>query len=141
LRFAVSEVLADPDRIGDGKDAMLADLLRKPEPRGWGRSVGAAIAAEVTEARLPLVLLAQIAADREQTMSEATWRTANGSAARWFVFLASTGYTLADIEQRVVNDAQGATTPPTPADRDDDDQGDSDDPDGDDDGDGFDPAA
>jgi hypothetical protein len=119
LRFAVGEVLADPDRIGDGKDAMLAELLRKPEPRAWGRSVGAAAATEASEARLPLVLLAQIAAAREQTMSEATWRTANGSAARWFVFLASTGYTLADIEQRVVNDARDATTSPMPTDRDD----------------------
>jgi hypothetical protein len=87
---------------------VLAELLRKPEPRAWGRSVGAAVAAVVSEGRLPLVLLAQIAADREQTMSEATWRNANPAAARWFTFLGSTGYILADIERRVVNDTQGA---------------------------------
>lgn len=110
LRFAVREVLAEPDRVGDGKDALLADLLRRPEPHGWGRSVAAAAAAEVGEARLALVLLAQVAADREATMNEGTWRNANRPAARWFTFLASTGYSLADIEQRVVNDAQVATT-------------------------------
>jgi hypothetical protein len=54
------------------------------------------------ETRLPLILLAQIAADVEQTMYESTWRNVNP---RWFRFLASTGYTLADVEQRVVNDA------------------------------------
>ncbi len=91
LRFAVGEVLAEPDRVGDGKDALLADLLRRPEPHGWGRSVGAAATAEVGEARLALVLLAQVAADREATMNEGTWRNANPSAARWFMFLASAG--------------------------------------------------
>ena len=146
LRFAVSEVLAEPDRVGDGKDALLADLLRKPEPHGWGRSVGAAAAAEVGEARLALVLLAQVAADREATMNEGTWRNANPSAARWFSFLASTGYTLADIEQRVVNDAQGTTTQgdrhPSDGDPGDGDSGDGDSGDGaNEDDDGFDPAA
>ena len=76
---------------------MLAELLRKPEPRAWGRSVGDAVDAEVSEGRLPLVLLAQIAADREQTMSEATWRNANPAAARWFTFLGSTHYTHVDV--------------------------------------------
>jgi ParB family chromosome partitioning protein len=109
MRFAVSEILAEPDRVGDGKDALLADLLHRPEPGySYGRRVGAAASAEVTETRLPLLLLAQVAADREQTMSEATWRHANPTVARWFSFLASTGYTLADIEQRVVNDAHSA---------------------------------
>jgi len=111
LRFCVTEILAEPDRVGDGKDTLLADLLHKPEPgHSYGRGVGATAAADVTEARLPLLLLAQIAADREQTMSEATWRHANPSAARWFAFLASTGYTLADIEQRVIHDAQSTLT-------------------------------
>jgi ParB family transcriptional regulator, chromosome partitioning protein len=105
LRFCVTEILAEPDRVGDGKDALLADLLHKPEPGySYGRKVGAGAAADVTEARLPLLLLAQVAADREQTMSDATWRHANPGAARWFAFLASTGYTLAHIEQRVLDD-------------------------------------
>jgi hypothetical protein len=40
-------------------------------------------------------------------MGEHTWRQVSPGAARWFGFLASTGYTLADIEQKVVDDAQG----------------------------------
>ena len=146
----MSEVLAEPDRVGDGKDALLADLLRKPEPHGWGRSVGSAAAAEAAEARLPLVLLAQVAADREATMNESTWRSSNPSAARWFTFLASTGYTLADIEQWVVNDAQSTTAEgdgnPTEADPGDGEVGPGDGGDGDrweqgGDQEGFDPAA
>jgi len=46
-------------------------------------------------------------------MGELTWRQVSPGAARWFSFLASTGYTLADIEQKVVDDAQGG-----PGDRD-----------------------
>jgi ParB family chromosome partitioning protein len=107
LRYAVSEILAGPDRVGDGKDALLADLLGKTEPtRTWGRQIGAAAVANAAEARLPLLLLAQVAADREQTMNEQTWRQTSHTAARWFSYLVATGYTLADIEQRVVADAE-----------------------------------
>jgi ParB family chromosome partitioning protein len=106
LRFAVTEILGNPDRDGDGADSLLADLFRQPEPgSSYGRRVGAAAAANVGEGRLPLLLLAQVAADVEASMTEATWRNANPRAARWFRFLASTGYTLADIEQKVVDDA------------------------------------
>lgn len=109
LRFAVTEIVSAPDRVGDGKDEMLADLLHKTQPgHSYGRHVGAAAVANVTEARLPLLLLAQVAADREQTMDEGTWRSVNPAAARWFAYLATTGYTLADIEQRVVDDATSA---------------------------------
>jgi ParB family chromosome partitioning protein len=124
LRFAVSEVLSDPDRVGDGKDSLLADLLHKPEPGfSYGRQVGAAAAAGATEARLPLLLLAQVAADREQSMNEGTWRSVNPRAARWFLFLSASGYTLADVEQRVVNDAADANA--SQADGDGPDDGDS----------------
>jgi ParB family chromosome partitioning protein len=145
LRFCVTEILAEPDRVGDGKDALLAELLHKPEAgHSYGRRVGAAAAAEVTEARLPLLLLAQVAADREQTMSEGAWRHANAAAARWFTFLASTGYALADIEQRVVNDAQRTGTDDT-AEGDEPGHSDDDDPDGrrdePDEAEEFDPAA
>jgi hypothetical protein len=104
-----TEILGAPDRVGDGKDALLADLLSKPEPtQSWGRAVGSAAVTDATEARLPLLLLAQVAADREQSMSEQTWRQVNRGAARWFGFLASTGYALAAIEQKVVDDAHAS---------------------------------
>jgi ParB family chromosome partitioning protein len=105
LRFVTAEIVAAPDRVGDGKDELLADLLSKPTPtQSWGRTIGAAAVANVTEARLPLLLLAQVAADREQAMDESTWRSVHPSAARWLTFLATTGYTLAPIEQKIVDD-------------------------------------
>jgi ParB family chromosome partitioning protein len=103
LRFAVTEVLIDPDRVGDGRDELLAVLLGVEKPGGWGRTVGAAHMAKVGEAQLPLALLAQVAADREQTMDVMTWRHCPAAAARWLSFLASTGYTLSEVEQLVVD--------------------------------------
>ena len=113
LRYAVGEVMAAPERVGDGKDEMLAALLGAEAERGWGRRVGPAHAARASEARLPLVLLAQVSADREQTMDVHTWRRRDQAAARYLSFLASTGYQLSDIEQQVVNEGsadQGADT-------------------------------
>jgi ParB family transcriptional regulator, chromosome partitioning protein len=113
LRFAVTEIVSAPDRVGDGKDEILADLLHQPQPgHSYGRHVGPDAAATVTEARLPLLLLAQVAADREQTMNDGTWRSVNPAAARWLAYLAATGYTLADIEQRVIDDATHAAETP-----------------------------
>jgi ParB family chromosome partitioning protein len=103
LRFAVTEVLVAPDRVGDGKDSMLAALLAVEDPGGWGRTVGEAHMTKVGEAQLPLALLAQVAADREQTMDVMTWRHCPAAAARWLSFLASTGYTLSEVEQLVVD--------------------------------------
>jgi ParB family chromosome partitioning protein len=106
LRFVTAEIVGAPDLVGDGKDELLADLLSKPTPtQSWGRAVGAAAVANATEARLPLLLLAQVAADREQTMNESTWRSVHSNAARWLAFLAATGYTLAPVEQKVVDAA------------------------------------
>jgi hypothetical protein len=59
----------------------------------------------VSDAQLPLALLAQVAADREQTMDVHTLRQRSADAARWLAFLATTGYVLSDIEQHVVDDA------------------------------------
>jgi ParB family chromosome partitioning protein len=105
LRFVVTELLAEPERFGDGKDELLADLLGTTAPGGWRRSVGPAHAARLAEARLPLALLAQLAADRGQTMGVHTWRQVSPASARWLTFLASAGYVLADIEQCVVDRA------------------------------------
>ena len=107
LRYAVGEVLAAPERVGDGKDEILAGLVGVEAESGWGRHVGPAHAARATEARLPLALLAQVAADREQTMDVHTWRRRDQATARYLSFLASTGYQLSEIEQRVVDEGLG----------------------------------
>jgi ParB family chromosome partitioning protein len=110
LRYLVTEVMVDPDAVGTGDDELLAELLGVDTPRGR-RQVGVDFAAKLPDARLPLALLAQVAADVEQTMGVHTWRHPSPTAARWLAFLASTGYTLADIEQLVVNDAVAERAP------------------------------
>ena len=107
LRYVAQEIAGQPDRVGDGKEELLAELLGVDRPAGYGRSVGAANAAKVTDAQLPLTLLAQVAADREQTIGVHTWRNRNAEAARWLTFLAATGYVLSEIEQHVVDQASG----------------------------------
>jgi hypothetical protein len=63
--------------------------------------------------RLPLVLLAQVAAAREQSMDVYTWRKTRPEVeARWLAFLAGTGYTLSDIEQTVIDNAAPRTSGP-----------------------------
>jgi hypothetical protein len=50
------------------------------------------------------VLLAQVAAAREQSMDVHTWRSTNAQAeARWLNYLAGTGYPLSPIEQTVID--------------------------------------
>jgi ParB family chromosome partitioning protein len=105
LRYVTEEVVRRPERVGDGKEELVAELLGVANPTGYGRSVGAAHVAKVSEGQLPLALLAQVAADREQSMGVHTWRNRNSEAARYLTFLASTGYALAEIEQHVVDEA------------------------------------
>lgn len=50
------------------------------------------------------MLLAQVAAAREQSMDVQTWRSSTAQAEpRWLRFLAETGYPLSDIEQTVID--------------------------------------
>jgi ParB family transcriptional regulator, chromosome partitioning protein len=105
LRFVVSEVMRRPEYVGDGKDDLLAELLGTDAAAGsWGRAVGPELVERATDARLPLVLLAQVAADREADMDVHTWRAHRPTdQARWLSWLASTGYTLSAIEQSVID--------------------------------------
>jgi hypothetical protein len=105
LRYVSEGIVGRPDRVGDGKEELVAELLGVDTPTGYGRSVGAAHVAKASDARLPLALLTQVAADREQTMGVHTWRNRNAEAAGWLAFLASTGYVLSEIEQHVVDEA------------------------------------
>jgi ParB family chromosome partitioning protein len=104
LEFVTAEIMGRPDRVGDGSDAMLAGLLGVDSGGTWGRSVGDKLVAQATKSRLPLVLLAQVAADRETGMDVQTWRQHDpADEARWLRFLVSVGYTLSDIEQAVID--------------------------------------
>jgi ParB family chromosome partitioning protein len=105
LRFATLEILTDPEAVGRGGEELVADLLGTSVGPGWRRHAGPTNAAKASEAQLPLALLAQVAADREQSLGVHTWRTPDRRAARWLAFLATVGYTLSDIEQQVVDAA------------------------------------
>jgi ParB family chromosome partitioning protein len=110
LRYVTEEIVGRPDRVGDGTEGLVAELLGADVPTGYGRSVGAAHVTKVSDAQLPLALLVQVAADREQTMDVHTWRQRSTDAARWLAFLATTGYVLSDIEQHVVDEAAAEPT-------------------------------
>lgn len=119
LRFVALEVTGDPDGIGrHGSEKVLVDLLgragekaklRTGLPAGGeyahGRRVLLPETVAAPDARLPLLLLAQIAADREGSMGVHTWRDRPSGkpspARRWLDFLVSCGYVQADIEKRV----------------------------------------
>lgn len=57
-------------------------------------------------------MLAQVAAAHEDVMGKHTWRQSYPDAARWLRFLAATGYALSDIEQLVVDKAEGTVSLP-----------------------------
>ena len=105
LRYVTEAIAGEPDRVGDGKEALLAELVGV-ESTGHRRSIGAALVADATDARLPLVLLAQVATDCEQRMDVYVWRHPRTypEAGRYLAYLASTGYGLSEIEQRVVDE-------------------------------------
>jgi ParB family chromosome partitioning protein len=115
LRFAAVEVLTDPEAVGRGGEDLMADLLGTSAGTGWRRHAGLSQAAKASEAQLPLVLLAQVAADREQGMGVHTWRNRDVRAARWLGFLAGVGYSLSDIEQQVIDAAPSEEEDEEPA--------------------------
>jgi ParB family transcriptional regulator, chromosome partitioning protein len=115
LRFVTTEIMADPAEIGRGPDDLIAELAgvtveaTDTSLYRWGRTAGPALEAKASDARLPLVLLAQVAAAREQSMDVHTWRQTTATAeARWLTFLAGTGYALSDIEQTVIDNVAAA---------------------------------
>jgi ParB family transcriptional regulator, chromosome partitioning protein len=121
LRFVTAEIMADPAEIGRGPDELIAELAGVTTEATdtslyrWGRTAGPALEAKANDARLPLVLLAQVSAAREQSMDVHTWRQTTATAeARWLTYLASTGYPLSAIEQAVI-DKVGANQEPDAA--------------------------
>jgi ParB family chromosome partitioning protein len=118
LRFVTAEIMADPAEIGRGPDDLIAELAGVTAEATdtslyrFGRTAGPALEAKATDARLPLVLLAQVAAAREQSMDVHTWRQTTASAeARWLTFLAGAGYPLSAIEQAVIDKVAAAGSP------------------------------
>lgn len=110
LRFLVEEIMGDPNglggKLGPVNERLLGEFLggrypvKPAEAYRYGRELGLGAARRAPDARLPLVLLAQIAADREQFMDQTTWRSGSAASARWLSFLEAQGYGLSDIEKK-----------------------------------------
>lgn len=108
LRFVAEEIMGDPDSLGGRMGttneslvyAFLGATSSKTSYRS-GRVVGLGhVRREKSDARLPMILLAQIAATREQMMDQTTWRLGSAASARWLTFLGQQGYGLSDIEKK-----------------------------------------
>jgi ParB family chromosome partitioning protein len=112
LRYVTETIVAAPQRLSDGGEDLMVDLIGGPSPTGdkwsWQPQAGPEAARAATDARLPLVLLAQVAAATETALGDHTWRHDRPTqAAAWLTWLASVGYSLSDIETRLVT--AGAT--------------------------------
>ncbi|HZA76173.1 MAG TPA: hypothetical protein VE623_07245 [Acidimicrobiales bacterium] len=88
----------------------MAELLGVTLPTGDARRVRTEYLTTSSDPRLPVALLAQVAADREHVMDIHTWRNPDPTAAAWLTWLASTGYSLSEVEDRVVGAVFGAGT-------------------------------
>ena len=103
LRWVTGAVVTSPSLLDRADEAFLATLLGTKPGSHWQRSSGPSAAAAATEARLALILFAQVAAALEQTMEQPCWRNSTPDQARYFTFLAEVGYATSDVEQLVID--------------------------------------
>lgn len=120
LRFAVEAFATDRSAIADwlggqgGQDADDAVAELGLSRSTWQRQAEPGTLTsgqQVPDARLPLQLLAHVAAAAEGRLVRDAWRWSAGddrraAAARWLRFLVSQGYALSDVEQKLVDGAR-----------------------------------
>ena len=90
-------------------ETRVASLIGKETDRGaWDRSAALALASDATDARLPLVLLAQVAASVEARFGERQgWRHPTSALVSYLRFLAACGYGLSEVEEEVAGSGDG----------------------------------
>jgi ParB family chromosome partitioning protein len=115
LRFAVEEIDTNPHVINawlgsqspiekDAEEQLGLQAPVQPWSAGGTEKRTTLTSGErVTDARLPLQLLAHVAGAIESTIAKDGWRRGDGSTARWLRFLAGQGYTLSGVEQQIVD--------------------------------------
>jgi ParB family chromosome partitioning protein len=103
LRYVAEAIMADPAGLAAGDGDRVASLIGKEtHPGAWDRSAALALASEATDARLPLVLLAQVAASVEARFGDRQgWRHPTSALVSYLRFLAPCGYGLSEVEQEV----------------------------------------
>jgi ParB family chromosome partitioning protein len=103
LRFVTETLLSDPAVAASGDDRDLDKVLGYQQPREgdwWARPAAAALLEQATpDARLPMLLLAQVVAGIEATTGRSSWRTPSGRLARYFSYLESVGYGVSEVER------------------------------------------
>ena len=103
LRYVTEVVMADPAGLAAGDGDRVASLIGKEtNPGAWDRTAALALASESSDARLPLVLLAQVAASVEARFGERQgWRNPTSALVAYLRFLAACGYGLSEVEEEV----------------------------------------
>jgi ParB family chromosome partitioning protein len=109
LRYVAHSIMADPAGLAAGDGDRVASLIGKEtHPGAWDRSASLALASEATNARLPLVLLAQVAASVQARFGERRgWRHPTVALVSYLRFLAACGYRLSEVEQEVESTEDG----------------------------------
>lgn len=126
LRFAVETMATDPRALSRwlsgqpnrAQDAAAVDLGIDAPGQWWTTEDKPALTLtsgdQVPDARLAVALLAHVAGALESGMHRHSWRTPDAGDARWLRFLASCGYTLADIERQIIGAADQPAADPAP---------------------------
>jgi ParB family chromosome partitioning protein len=109
LRYVAAAVMADPAGLAAGDGDRVAALIGKEtHPGAWDRSAALALASDATDARLPLVLLAQVVASVEARFGDRQgWRHPTSALVSYLRFLAACGYGLSEVEQEVAGTEEG----------------------------------
>ena len=105
LRYVVEAIMADPAALAQGDGNEVASIIGKESnPGAWDRTAALALASDASDARLPLVLLAQVAASVEARFGERQgWRHPTAALRSYLSFLATCGYGLSEVEQEVLS--------------------------------------
>jgi ParB family chromosome partitioning protein len=121
LRFAVETLATEPRAMSRwlsgqpnrAQDAAAADLGIDPPGQWWTTKDKPALTLtsgeQVPDGRLPVALLAHVAGAIESGLHRQSWRNPSAGDARWLRFLASCGYTPAEIERQIIDAAKHPT--------------------------------
>jgi ParB family chromosome partitioning protein len=107
LRYVTESIMDDPAGLAAG-DGMASLISKETHPGAWDRSAALALGSDATDARLPLVLLAQVATSVEARFGDRQgWRHPTSALGSYLRFLAACGYGLSEVEKEVVGIEDG----------------------------------
>jgi hypothetical protein len=111
LRYVTDAIMADPAGISAGDGDRVASLIGKEtHPGAWDRTAAITLARDASDARLPLVLLAQVAASVEARFGERQgWRHPTPALVDYLRFLTTCGYGLSEVEREVADGSEATS--------------------------------